>query len=89
MKRDDMMTLEDIQDEILLDEEQPNHEALLRWCELYPEHREALAKFFAVWATQLEKTNFPAINEARVGSLMVSDALNLIHKLRASAAEQD
>lgn len=88
MKRDDMMTLEDIQDEILHDEEQPSHEALQRWAALYPTHREALTKFFAAWALQLDKTNLPAIDESRVGSCMVSDALNLVHKLRASLAEQ-
>ena len=88
MKSDDLLTLADIQDEILLEESKPTHEALCRWCNRFPEHRQSLTEFFARWATQIENKNLPDIDEALVGSRMVSHALNLVHKLRASEQSQ-
>lgn len=82
------MTLEDILDDIVLQESEPTHEALLRWCSQYPEHREELASFFATWAVQKEPADRPAIDEERVAGRMVSHALNLLYQhAHAPAAE--
>ena len=46
--------LQHILQEIMLEESTPSYAALVRWCERYPRHREALEDFFAVWAVQAE-----------------------------------
>jgi len=84
MKNNEAFELEDIQDEIVSTEQEPNHEALVRWSRQYPQHKEALTKFFAVWAVQLAKGKQPEVNEARIGNRMVSHALNLIHNQKAA-----
>lgn len=83
MTNNEAFELEDIQDEIVSTEHEPNHEALIRWSRQYPQHKEALTKFFAIWAVQLAKGKQPEVNEARIGSRMVSHALNLIHNQKA------
>ena len=72
--------LEDVLDELMLQEPEPSHDVLMNWIERYPEHREALARFFATWAVQKELPGQVAVNEARVGNLMVSHALNILHR---------
>jgi hypothetical protein len=89
MNRKETVTLEDILDDLMLQESEPSHEALLRWCNQYPEHRKELASFFATWAVQKEQVEHPAIDEAHVANRMVSHALNLLYRQPASvAAEQ-
>ncbi|MCA9087535.1 MAG: hypothetical protein KDA90_02745 [Planctomycetaceae bacterium] len=87
MNRKDQVTFEDILDEIMLQEPEPQYDALLRWCELYPEHRDQLTSFFATWAEQKERGERPVIDEDRVASKMVSHALNLIHHQTAPTTE--
>lgn len=87
MTENETLELEEIQDEIVSSEEEPNHEALTRWCRQYPKYQDALTTFFAAWAIQLSKTELPAVDEARVGSKMVSHALSLIHNRRPAAEE--
>ncbi|HUQ70195.1 MAG TPA: hypothetical protein VM165_11760 [Planctomycetaceae bacterium] len=83
------MTLEDILDEIVLQEAEPNYQALTRWCERYPEHQAALAEFFATWGIQEEQSDVPAIDEDVVASRMVSHALNLLHSQPVSSQAQE
>ncbi len=46
MNRKNTVTLDDILDEIMLQESEPHYQALTRWCKQYPEHTEALTRFF-------------------------------------------
>lgn len=85
MNRKETVTLDDILDEIIIQESAPNYQALTRWCKLYPEHAEELTKFFATWAVQQDQSDFPAIDEERVASRMVSHALNLLHSQLVTA----
>lgn len=87
MNRKDDTTFEDIQDEIMLRESEPRYEALVRWCELYPEYRDQLTSFFATWGEQKEHSERPVIDEDRIASRMVSHALNLIHHQTTPTAE--
>lgn len=84
MNRNDAVTLDDILDEIMLQEQEPNHQALTRWCKQYPEHTEELTRFFATWAVQEMQTERPEIDEERVANRMVSHALNLLHSQSAA-----
>jgi hypothetical protein len=88
MNRKDTVTLDDILDEIMLREQESNHQALKRWCKRYPEHTVELTRFFATWAVQEVPTERPAIDEELVASRMVSHALNLLHSQRAAAEAQ-
>jgi hypothetical protein len=87
MKNERTTTLEDVLDLILSEEQEPSHEALLRWCKEYPEHADALTRFFATWAVQNETVGEPELDEARIGNLLVSHALDLIHRQKTSCAE--
>jgi hypothetical protein len=86
MKNEGVTSLEDILDLILSEEQEPSHEALLRWCKRFPEHADALTRFFATWAAQKEAVGEPDIDEARIGNLLVSHALDIIHRQRTSCA---
>jgi hypothetical protein len=88
MNRKEHVTFEDVLDEIMIQESEPTHEALLRWSNRYPEHREELAEFFATWAVQKETEERPAIDEDRVASRMVSHALNLLYQQTHSTAKE-
>lgn len=72
--------LEEIFDAILLEEAEPTYAALTRWCERYPEHREALSEFFATWAVQAELPQETTVDEERLANLAVSHALNILHR---------
>jgi len=87
MNRKDQVTFEDILDEIMLEESEPQYDTLLRWCGLYPEYRDQLTRFFATWAEELEHGECPTIDEDRVATRMVSHALNLLHHQSAPSTE--
>ena len=46
------LSFEDVLDDLMLEEETPSYEALVRWQERYPQYRKPLAEFFATWAIQ-------------------------------------
>jgi hypothetical protein len=48
------VAFEDLLDTIMMEEPEPTYAALQRWVARYPEHRQALASFFATWAVQEE-----------------------------------
>lgn len=79
---DSKLTIEDILDAVMHEEKSPSHEALQRWCERFPEYRRELANFFATWAMQhaQEGNSLPEIDEATMGSRMLSHALNFLHQ---------
>jgi hypothetical protein len=84
MTKVDAMTLDDILDQVMLEESEPSNEALKRWCKKFPEHRDALGRFFATWAVQNERPNTVRLNEDRIAKRLVSYALNLVHKQEAA-----
>lgn len=84
--RNEPLTIEDILDAVVLQESEPSYDALNRWCIRFPEHKEALSQFFATWAVQEASDERPVIDQALVGSRMVSHALNLLHQRAAETA---
>jgi len=82
--------LEEVLNAVMVEEPEPNYDVLLRWSERYPEHREALARFFATWAIQREMPTSPSIDESQLASLAVSKALNILNQQesRTSAANR-
>lgn len=76
--------LEDVLDALMLQESEPSYTALMRWCDQYPEHRDELARFFATWAVQKELPEKTTVDETRVGTCMVSHALNILHRQDAT-----
>jgi DNA-binding PadR family transcriptional regulator len=57
------MSLEDVLDALMLEEPKPAYAALLRWSERYPQHRDALTRFFATWAIQAGRPEEPDLSE--------------------------
>lgn len=86
MNNEQTPSLDDILDLILSEEKEPSHEALTRWCKQYPQHADALSRFFATWALQSEAKGEPVVDEARIGNLLVSHALDIIHRQRSACA---
>jgi hypothetical protein len=75
------VSIADVLDRILLEEPTPTHAALQRWIARYPEHREALASFFATWAVQEEAPDEGVvIDEARVGAAVLEHALAILDR---------
>jgi hypothetical protein len=74
--------LEDVLDALVHEEPEPTYDALTRWSALYPEHRDALARFFVTWAMQSNGLGEPAINEESLANRTVSYALNAIHEIQ-------
>jgi hypothetical protein len=72
--------LEDVLDALMLEEPVPSYAALIRWSERYPQHREALASFFATWAVQAELPEETPVDEDRVANLGVSHAINVVDR---------
>ena len=67
---------DDVLDELMLEQEHPTQEALVRWQERYPQYREALADFFETWARQEARSDLPQahIDEEKIvrrGSIML------------------
>src|SRR5260370_39071191 len=80
---DRTMLLEDVLDALMLEEPEPTYTALMRWSARYPDHRDALARFFATWAVQIERPEENSVDEDRVANLGVSHALNIMDKRNA------
>jgi hypothetical protein len=72
--------LEDVLNAIMLAEQEPDYKALQRWCKRYPEHRDALARFFATWAIQVDLPMDTSVDESELASLGVSRALNILNQ---------
>jgi len=77
---------EDIVDQIMLEESAPDHAVLMRWAKRYPEHRDALARFFATWAVQEKSPEKVPVDEDVAGSRMVSKALNILYHQASATA---
>ena len=70
--------LENVLNAVVLEEQAPNYDALVRWCNRYPEYQEALTSFFATWAIQMELPVNTPVDESRLANLGVSRTLNLL-----------
>ncbi len=46
------ITFEDVLDELMLEETNPDYKALVRWQKRYPQFRDQLADFFATWSVE-------------------------------------
>jgi len=46
------VSLDDVLDALMLEEREPSHAALVRWCKLYPKYRDDLTRYFATWSMQ-------------------------------------
>ena len=77
--------LQHILQEIMLEESTPSYAALVRWCERYPRHREALEDFFAVWAVQAELPERSTIDEQEMANRAVSRARGILRRRREAA----
>lgn len=51
--------LQDVLDNVMLVEAQPNHGALLRWIKRYPQFAKELESFFATWSESEMWKNLP------------------------------
>jgi hypothetical protein len=72
---DDVLTI------LMLEEHAPTDEALARWSERYPEHREDLADFFAVWAEQENSTEpEPDTDEDAIVEKSVKYAMSILER---------
>ena len=79
--------LEDVLNTVRQEVSEPNHAALLRWSEQYPQYRDELAEFFATWAFQLELPEDADVDEAQLANRLVSHALGILHKQRQASAK--
>lgn len=70
--------LEDVLNAVMLEEKEPNYEALQRWCKRYPAYRASLARFFATWAIQIELPVDGTVDETQLANIGVSRALNIL-----------
>jgi hypothetical protein len=80
------MSLEEILDTIMLREPKPTHEALERWVARFPQHADGLAEFFATWAEQVSIPDETAIDEEKISSKIVSQALNIVYGQTAAVS---
>ena len=72
---------EDVLDALMLEENEPSHEALLRWSERYPQYRQALKEFFATWAIQKYRPDSePAIDEESIVEEGVNHVMDTLHR---------
>jgi hypothetical protein len=75
MSQSKSVTIEEILDAILLAEPDPSYDALVRWSAKYPEHRDALADFFATWGVQSALPETVHLDVDRIARRVVSEAL--------------
>jgi DNA-binding MarR family transcriptional regulator len=81
---------EDVLRELVLEETKPTYAALVRWCERYPQHREALERFYAAWEVQEKLPERHPIDEERLAARSVKYALEILRRqgLGSMPAEQ-
>jgi hypothetical protein len=74
------LKFEDILDELMLENEKPSYELLAQWTAKFPQHADALARFFATWALHPESDEVdPRIDEVSLANRGVSYAMDLLH----------
>ena len=77
------LTFEDVLNELMLDEPEPTHAALLRWQQRYSQYHNELAEFFATWAIQRDSPEQePEIDEQWIVQQGVSHAMEILGRQR-------
>lgn len=75
------LTLDDVVETIMVEEEEPAYDAMTRWIGRFPQFKEELVRFFGTWAIQAEQLEEPqTIDSDSIASRGVSYALSLIDK---------
>lgn len=77
----DHVTFEDVLQELMLAEAEPNYTTLLKWQARYPQWRDSLAEYFAVWAIQSEPIDDePEIDEDAIVQKTMARAMNMLRE---------
>ena len=79
---------DDVLHELTLEESRPSYEALLRWCERYPQYRDELEQFFTIWAVQEALPEHSPIDEERFGAQAVKHARAILRRQGLSATPE-
>jgi PadR family transcriptional regulator PadR len=77
------LSFDDVLDDLMLEEETPSYEALVRWQERYPQYRKELANHFAIWAMQEARAQLPdrtEIDEKKLVQKGVDYAMEILRK---------
>ena len=76
------LSFDDVLDEVMLNEEKPSYEALLRAQQRFPKYRDSLAEFFATWAVQedLPEELEPEIDELPILEQGVRHAMEILER---------
>jgi len=84
------LTLDDVVEAIMVEEEEPAYDAMTRWIARYPQFKKELVRFFGTWAIQAEQLEEPqTIDSKSIASRGVSYALSLIDKRDAAQSILD
>lgn len=82
------VTLDDVLETIMVEEEEPSFAAMNRWIARYPQYRADLVSFFTTWAIQaVEPSDTPPIDSDALASRGVSYALSLLHEQDQSRSQ--
>ena len=79
----DKIPFEDVLDALMLEEDKPDHPALVRWQRRYPQYRKQLAEFFATWTIQERLAKVlpePVIDEEKLVRKGVAYAMEMLRK---------
>jgi len=79
---------DDVLHELMLEGSRPSYEALLRWCERYPQYRDELEQFFTIWAVQEALPERSPIDEERFGAQAVKHARAILRRQGLSATPE-
>jgi DNA-binding PadR family transcriptional regulator len=74
------LSFDDVLDELMLEETKPDYEALVRWCDRYPQYRNELSEFFAIWAIQFDMPETVEIDEERLVEKGVKHAMEILRR---------
>jgi hypothetical protein len=84
------LTLDDVVEAIMVEEEEPAYDAMTRWIARFPQFKKELVRFFGTWAIQAEQLEEPqTIDSESIASRGVSYALSLIDKRDAAQSLLD
>jgi PadR family transcriptional regulator PadR len=77
------LSFDDVLAELMLEEETPSYEALVRWQERYPQYRKELSDYFATWGIQEGYAQLPdrtGIDEDKLVRRGVEYAMEMLRK---------
>jgi DNA-binding PadR family transcriptional regulator len=77
---DSKMLYEDVLNELMLTEDTPSHDALVRWSDRYPGFAKDLEMFFATWVMQDLQSAEPEIDEEKIVQQTVSRGLDILRR---------